>query len=242
MVRTVVVTGGTSGIGLAVARRFADDDDEVIVVARNPTGVREAAESLGVRGEVCDVSSTKAVSELEQRLPGEIDVIVAMAGGNTDLGREPDVTPDVLAVTAEAWEENLRVNTIGTVLTVTALQERLRRGGSVIAVSSIGAEYAASSYGAAKAAIAAWTAGISGQLGPQGVTVNSIAPGYIEHTRFFAGKLTDERREQLIAATHTKRAGTPEDVAGLAYFLASADARHITGQTIHINGGAYTTR
>ena len=93
-----------------------------------------------------------------------------------------------------------------------------------------------------KAAVAAWTAGISEELGPRGITANTISPGYIEGTDFFAGTLSNERRESLIAATHTKRAGQPEDVAGLAFFLAGPDARQITGQTIHLNGGAYTTR
>lgn len=242
MARTVVVTGGTSGIGLAIARRFAQSGDEVIAVGRDPAKVHAAAQQLGVRGEICDVSDAQSVAELAGRLPGQLDVIVAMAGGNTDLSHESVQQDDFLAATASAWQENLRVNTIGTVLVVTALQDRLRAGGSVITVSSIGAEYATTSYGASKAAVAAWTAGISSQLGPRGITVNAIAPGYIEGTDFFAGTLTDERREALIAATHTKRAGTPEDVAGLAFFLAGPDARQITGQTLHLNGGAYTTR
>lgn len=241
MNRTIVVTGGTSGIGLAIARRFAQSGDEVIAVGRDPAKIN-AAEQLGARGEVCDVSDAQSVEELTERLPGRLDVIVAMAGGNTDLNQTGGHQNDPLAATASAWERNLRVNTIGTVLIVTALQDRLRAGGSVIAVSSIGAEYAATSYGASKAAVAAWTAGISSQLGPRGITVNAIAPGYIEGTDFFAGTLTHERRKALIAATHTKRAGTPEDVAGLTYFLAGPDARQITGQTIHLNGGAYTTR
>lgn len=241
--RTVVITGGTGGIGWAIARRFATEGDAVIVVGRSPAKIHDIAERLSVRWEVCDVSSPKSVTRLTERLPEQIDVVVAMAGGNTDLNQMADPGQlSSLFATAAAWEKNLRVNTIGTVLTVCALHDRLRAGGSVITVSSIGAEYASTSYGAAKAAVAAWTAGISSQLGPKGITANTIAPGYIEGTDFFAGTLSDEHRESLIAATHTKRAGRPEDVAGLAFFLASPDARQITGQVIHINGGAYTTR
>lgn len=242
MARTVVVTGGTSGIGRVIARRFAENGDTVIVIGRTLSTVRDTANAIGARGEVCDVTSTEEVESLAARLPDSIDIVIAMAGGNTDLVTERRADRSELAATADAWQANLRVNTIGTVLVVTALAPKLQPGGSVIAVSSIGAEYAATSYGAAKAAVAAWTAGISSQFGPKGITVNTIAPGYIEATNFFAGALTDQRRERLIAATHTRRAGTPEDVAGLAFFLASADARQITGQTIHVNGGAHTTR
>ena len=237
--RTVVVTGGTGGIGRAIALRFANNEDDVIAVGRDPAKVHDIAEQLGVRGETCDVSSPESVDRLARRLPEQIDVIVAMAGGNTDLNQ---MAGPALSTTAAAWERNLRVNTIGTVLTVSALSDRLRMGGSVITVSSIGAEYASTSYGAAKAAVAAWTAGISEELGPRGITANTISPGYIEGTDFFAGTLSNERREKLVAQTHTKRAGHPEDVAGLAFFLAGPDARQITGQTIHLNGGAYTTR
>lgn len=83
----------------------------------------------------------------------------------------------------------------------------------------------------------------SPKLGPREVTANTIAPGYIvEGTNFFLDSLSNERRGSLIAATHTKRAGTPDDVAGLAFFLADSEARQITGQTIHVNGGAHNTR
>lgn len=109
-------------------------------------------------------------------------------------------------------------------------------------VGSIGAEYASTSYGAAKAALAAWSAGASAQGGARAVTVNLIAPGYIAGTEFFRGQLTEQRRTELIAATHTGREGRVADIAEAAFFLASDGARHITGQTIHVNGGAHTTR
>ena len=127
-------------------------------------------------------------------------------------------------------------------LTTTAVLGKLRSGGSVINVGSIGAEYASTSYGAAKAALAAWTAGLSAEAGPRGLTANLISPGYIARTDFFRGGLTEQRRAALISATHDGRAGKPADIAETAYFLASPGARHITGQTVHVNGGAHTTR
>jgi 3-oxoacyl-[acyl-carrier protein] reductase len=79
-------------------------------------------------------------------------------------------------------------------------------------------------------------------VGANGLTANLIAPGYIAGTDFFQGKLSEQRRTALIGATHNKRAGQPSDIAETSYFLASAGARHITGQTLHVNGGAHTTR
>lgn len=79
-------------------------------------------------------------------------------------------------------------------------------------------------------------------MGPEGLTANVIAPGYITETDFFRGKLSEQRRTALIDATHNGRAGHPHDIAETTYFLASEGARHITGRTLHINGGAHTTR
>jgi 3-oxoacyl-[acyl-carrier protein] reductase len=83
---------------------------------------------------------------------------------------------------------------------------------------------------------------VSAELGRAGVSANTVSPGYIAGTDFFHGRLSDERRERLIAATHDGRAGTVEDIAETVFFLASEGARHITGQVVHVNGGAFTTR
>ena len=163
------------------------------------------------------------------------------AGGNLDLS---DPLPDepTLEQLADRWRGNLDLNVVSAMITTTALAPLLRAGGSVVTVGSIGAEYAGSSYGAAKAALAAWTAGVSAELGQAGVSANTVSPGYIAGTDFFHGRLSDERRERLIAATHDGRAGTVEDIAETVFFLASEGARHITGQVLHVNGGAFTTR
>jgi 3-oxoacyl-[acyl-carrier protein] reductase len=154
-----------------------------------------------------------------------------------DAGRECD-----LKEVAAAWRANLDANLLSAVLTTTAVLGSLRSGGSIINVGSIGAEYASTSYGAAKAALAAWTAGLSAQVGPEGLTANVISPGYTAGSDFFRGRLTEQRLATLIGATHDGRAGQPGDIAETAWFLASAGARHITGQNLHVNGGAHTTR
>ncbi|MER5389916.1 SDR family oxidoreductase [Saccharopolyspora sp. NPDC002686] len=239
MNRIVLVTGGSSGIGKAVAGRFRADGDTVIITGRGAERLKTAAAEIDAQPIPCDASDPQQVAELAAELTDGLDVLVNMAGGNTDLQRDE---PANLAQVAEAWRANLDANLLGAVLTTTAVLDKMRPGGTIVNVGSIGAEYASSSYGAAKAAVAAWNAGLSAQVGPKGLTANLIAPGYIEETEFFHGQLSEQRRTALIDATHNGRPGRPNDIADLAHFLASEGARHLTGQTLHVNGGAYTTR
>ncbi|MFD8549907.1 SDR family NAD(P)-dependent oxidoreductase [Streptomyces sp. NPDC059649] len=238
MTRTVLVTGGTSGIGRAIAARFAADRAEVHITGRHADTVAAAAEELGVHGAVCDATDPGPVAELAARF-GELDVLVNAAGGLPQGA--PDDGSALEAVLAQ-WQANLAQNLLGAVLTTTAVQDKLTPGSAVLSIGSIGAERRGGSYGAAKAALAAWNAALSAELGPRGITSNVISAGYIAGTNFFHGQLTDERQSALVAETHNKRPGTVEDIAETAYFLASPGARHITGQTLHVNGGAFTTR
>ena len=245
MTRIVLVTGGGSGLGKAVAARFGAAGAAVIVTGRNAARLAETAAELGAKAVTGDATDPRQVAAMAAEVGGELDVLVNMAGGNTDFTRTARHDHDGAAYLddiAAAWRANLDANLLSAVLTTSAVLPRMRPGGSVINVSSIGAEYASTSYGAAKAALAAWTAGLSAEVGPLGLTANVISPGYIEQTGFFHGRLTEQRRAALIAATYDGRAGRPGDIAETAYFLASEGARHITGQVIHVNGGAHTTR
>ncbi|MEV6413815.1 SDR family oxidoreductase [Kribbella sp. NPDC051718] len=100
----------------------------------------------------------------------------------------------------------------------------------------------AGSYGAAKSALATWNQDIAAELGPRGITSNVVAPGFTAGTEFFQDRLTPERRERLLSATMVKRHGEVSDIAAAIHFLASPAARYISGQTLHSNGGALTTR
>jgi 3-oxoacyl-[acyl-carrier protein] reductase len=247
MTRTVLVTGGSNGIGRSVAARFAAAGEQVIITGRNPDRLKQAAADLDVRGLVCDGSDPAQVAALAGEIGPRLDVIVNNAGGNTDFvpaGEEADRSPleAELAALAASWQANLDSNLFSAVLTTEAVANLIPDGGSVISIGSIGAERGAGSYGAAKAALAAWNLTVSAELGPRGVTANVVSAGYIAGTDFFAGRLTTARRDTLIAATHDKRPGRTQDIAETVFFLASPGARHITGQTIHVNGGAYLTR
>ncbi|MFF7649623.1 SDR family NAD(P)-dependent oxidoreductase [Streptomyces sp. NPDC007983] len=242
MPRTVLVTGGTSGIGRAVAASFAAEEAEVFITGRHSGTVARAAEELSahgvVHGVVCDAADPGQAAELAARI-GELDVLVNAAGGLPDAG-SGEASP--LEELRAQWHSSLTQNLLTAVLTTASVRDRLSGDSSVISIGSIGAERKGGSYGAAKAALAAWNASLSAELAPKGVTCNVISAGYIEATNFFRGGMTDDRRRALVEETHNKRPGTVDDIARTVGFLASPGARHITGQTIHVNGGAFTTR
>ena len=246
MNRIVLVTGGGNGLGKDVAARFLADGDAVFITGRTASRVADTAAEIGAKPIPGDATDPAQVARMAGEIGDDLDVLVNMAGGNTDFTATataaPGDSPAELERVAAAWRANLDANLLSAVLTTTAVLGKLRAGGAIINVGSIGAEYASTSYGAAKAALAAWTAGLSADVGARGLTANVISPGYIAETDFFRGRLTEDRKAALIKATHDGRAGQPGDIAETAYFLASDGARHITGQTLHVNGGAHTTR
>ncbi|MFD3401800.1 SDR family NAD(P)-dependent oxidoreductase [Kribbella sp. NPDC058693] len=234
--RTIVVTGGATGIGRATAELFRADGDEVVITGRRPDVLAKTAADLGARGVVCDATDPKQIEQLVETLPDQVDVLVNNAGGNTDFGR-PDGDLEQLKAN---WLANLEANLISAVLTTTALASRLTT--AVIHLGSIAGARGPGSYGASKAALAMWNADIAAELGPRGITSNVVAPGFTAETEFFQGRLTDQRRETLLQATLTKREGQVGDIAGTIHFLASPAARHLTAQVLHVNGGALITR
>ncbi|MGH3604955.1 MAG: SDR family NAD(P)-dependent oxidoreductase [Pseudonocardiaceae bacterium] len=224
-----------------MATSFAADGDTVLILGRRPEPLHRAAAELGpaVRAVVCDATDPTQVETLRAQLPTTVDVLVNSAGGNTDLDRP---SSDDLVSLAANWRANLESNLLSAVLITTVVADRLTEGGAVISISSIAADKGAGAYGAAKAGLASWNIDLARELGPRGVTANVLSPGYIAETELFRDQLTDQRRDALIAATFTGRAGTPDDVAGAVAFLASSAARQITGQVLAVNGGARTTR
>jgi 3-oxoacyl-[acyl-carrier protein] reductase len=234
--REVVVTGGGTGIGYAVAAAFAAAGDNVTITGRREEVLTEAATLLGARPVVFDAADPAAVETALGELPGHVDVLVNNAGGNTDF---LDAEDGGLAGFAAAFERNLKSNVVSAALVTHALRDRLADDARIVTIGSIAAHTGAGSYGAAKAAVEAWNVSVAREFGSRGITANVVAPGLIGETEFFHGQLSDRRREWLVGNTMNKRPGTPEDVAAVVTFLASPAAGHVTGQVVHVNGGAH---
>ncbi|GAB2839319.1 SDR family oxidoreductase [Streptomyces deserti] len=242
MTRNVVISGGGTGIGLAAAQAFAADGDRVLLLGRRA----EVLEQAGVPGALtyaADLSKPRSVRGVERFVAAEfgtVDVLIHSAGGAGY--QEPRVDSDEpLDVVLHNWALNFGLNTLTAVLLTEALKDRLADpGGRVLFLSSIAAYRGSGSgaYAGSKAALHPYAHDLARQLGPRGITVNVVAPGYIEDTEFFGDAMDEERRARLIAETSTGRAGTPGDVATTLHWLASHAAGHITSQIIQVNGGA----
>ncbi|RCG31550.1 SDR family NAD(P)-dependent oxidoreductase [Sphaerisporangium album] len=247
MTRRVVVSGGGTGIGLATAAAFAADGDQVVIIGRRTEVLKEAAAKLNtahsadlVSFATADLSdATQAQAAVEAvALHGPVDVIVTNAGGNVAWG--DDGTP---AGVAEAYRANFEANVITAVLLTEGLLPYLRRpGGRIVHLSSIAALRGPGSYGGAKAALHAYTYELAQRLGGDGVTVNAVAPGYVEDTEFFGGRATPEFVKSRVDQTLVGRPGTPAEVATAIKYLASPEAGYLTGQILHLNGGAMLGR
>ncbi|MGW4483017.1 SDR family NAD(P)-dependent oxidoreductase [Amycolatopsis sp. NPDC004368] len=238
MTRQVVITGGGTGIGYAIAAAFAGHGDKVTITGRREGVLTEAAALLGARAVVFDAGDAAAVEAALPQLPDRIDVLVNNAGGNTDFLRDDS---EDLATLDAAWTANFRANLFTAALVTSGLRRRIVDHGRIVTIGSIAAHTGAGSYGWAKAAVETWNADLARFLGPRGITANVVAPGLIVDTEFFHSKLTDERRARLVANTMTNREGRPEDIAETVTFLASRGAGHITGQVLHVNGGAFVS-
>ncbi|MEU1512769.1 SDR family oxidoreductase [Streptomyces sp. NPDC005811] len=242
MARNVVISGGGTGIGLAAARVFAADGDRVLLLGRR----LEVLEKAGVDGalvraaDLSRVEEVRGVARLVAEEFGTVDVLVHSAGGAGHL-EPPSDSADPLDRVAHRWTVNFRINTLTAALLTEALKDRLASpGGRVLFVSSIAA-YRGSGNGAyagAKAALHPYARDLARELGPRGITANTVAPGYIEDTGFFGEAIDPARRERLVGETFDGRAGTPGDVAATLHWLASPGAAHITSQVVQVNGGA----
>ncbi|TKA13364.1 SDR family NAD(P)-dependent oxidoreductase [Actinacidiphila oryziradicis] len=235
--RNVVVTGGGTGIGRAVATRFAESGDCVTIVGRRREVLRTTAEELrserglDVTPVVCDLADPDDVEAALARLPSRIDVLVNNAGS-----RELAVGAGPHGVLAR-WRGDFERNVLTAVLVTESVRDRFPEGGRVITVTSLAALRGGGSYGASKAALHAWNHSLAAQLGPLGVTCNVVAPGTVAGTEFFGVRLNDAELTRRAGRTLIGRVGRPADVAASVVFLASAEAGFITGEILQCNGG-----
>lgn len=241
--RTIVISGGATGIGFAAAKWFIAAGDDVLIAGRRAERLDAAAKLLGpaCRTVHADLSLPDGARAVRAALDGEpVDVIVPAAGGTK--AEVPAELEDVNRV----WIEDLRQNLMTAVLLVEALKADLRPGsGRIIGIGSIGAQLGSGyggSYGAAKAALHAWIFWLAAEFGPSGITANLVIPGYIPDTEFFGVRDTPKFGAVRVARTLLGRAGTPADVAESIGFLASPGASYITGQLIGLSGGTVLGR
>ncbi|WP_328913615.1 MULTISPECIES: SDR family NAD(P)-dependent oxidoreductase [unclassified Streptomyces] len=238
VVRNIVVTGGGTGIGLAISTLFARDGHRVTIVGRRREVLHSAAENLrterglDVTPVVCDLADPDDVEAALPYLPARVDVLVNSAGS-----REPAVGPGSRGVLAR-WRGDFERNVLTAVLLTESLKDRLTPdGGRVVTVTSVAALRGGGSYGASKAALHAWNHSLAAQLGPQGVTCNIVAPGTVAGTEFFGSRLNEAELTRRAGRTLVGRVGRPDDVAAAVLFLASPEAGFITGEILQCNGG-----
>jgi 3-oxoacyl-[acyl-carrier protein] reductase len=228
--RTVLVTGGNRGIGLAIARSFAEAGDRVVVTHRSG----EPPEGLeGVRCDVTDSASVDAgFTEAEERLGGPVEVLVANAGVTKDglLMRMPD----------EDWDTVVDTNLAGAFRCARRASKGMirRRRGRMVFISSVVGLYGGpgqANYAASKAGLVGLARSITRELGGRGITANVVAPGFIETDMTAA--LPEDTQKTYKAAIPAGRFATPEEVAAAVRFLAGPDAAYISGAVIPVDGG-----
>ena len=238
--KTVLVTGGASGLGFAIAGAFVACGARVVIVGRGKEKLDAARNELGPNAACISFDLTR-MGEIPEMLRqmrsslGEIDVLVNNAGIN--------LKKEALSTSDQEYEDLLRTNLMAVFsLTREAAKPMLERGsGSVIMISSMASRYGIPKvigYTASKAAIEGMTRALAVEWSPRGVRVNCIAPGFIV-TAMSAKALDDDldRKRRVLARTPMGRLGEPADIANAALFLASSQAKFITGIVLPVDGG-----
>jgi NAD(P)-dependent dehydrogenase (short-subunit alcohol dehydrogenase family) len=236
--RGVVISGGTSGIGLACARRLRAEGAQVWILGTREATVSAALEALpaGVRGSVCDVADEGEVDAAVAAAAdafGGIDVAVCNAGVDGQA-------VGALSLDATAFRRLLDVNVMGVFLLARACARRMQAGSAIVINASANAlrpELGFLDYNVSKAGAAMVARSLALDLASAGIAVSAILPGYVP-TRMTEPYLADQTaRAEILEGIPAGRLGTPEEVAGLVAYLASDEAGYMTGALVTIDGG-----
>ena len=244
MSKTAIITGSGRGIGAAIAKRLAADGYDIVInevsqeaLATYGAQTAEECRASGVKAECCaadvsDYAQCEAMVKWAKDTFGTIDVLVNNAG----------ITRDglLLRMSEENYDDVIRINQ-KSVFNMTKLVGAVmlrQKSGRIVNLASVAGLYGnpgQMNYSASKGAIIAMTKTAAKELGSRGITVNAVAPGFIQTP--MTDKLTDEQKAAMLAQIAMKRYGQPEEIAGVVAFLCSDDASYVTGQTIEISGG-----
>ena len=240
--KTALITGASQGIGEAVARRMSGAGARVVLAARSVDKLESLAAELNEAGGearvlALDLAEAEAIPERIKELEApfaDVDILVNNAGITAD---------NLLArMKLEDWERVLRVNLTGTFAVTKALSRGMirRRWGRIISISSVVGlmgNAGQANYAAAKAGLIGFSKSMARELASRGVTVNVVAPGYIDTA--MSGALPESVRSELESAIPLRRIGSVDDIAWSTLFLATEEAGYITGHVLSVNGGMY---
>lgn len=239
--KTVLITGGNSGIGLATARLFRDHGARLVITGRSQSGLEQAQQALGdaviaLRSDAGDLAQIDALMATVADRFGQLDTLVLNAG----VARAAPID----GATEAQFDEMFAVNVKGTYFTIQKALPLLRPGASIIVTTSIANQVgtpAMSIYGASKAALRSLVQTLGLELIGRGIRVNAISPGPIATPIFerfgLPAEVAQGIKAQIAGKSPMQRFGQPEEVAKVALFLASDDASYVVGEEIVVDGG-----
>ena len=237
--KKALITGASGGIGKEIAKVLIEHNAEVCISGRNHEELNDLKKTLGKKCHVvtCDLSKKDEILELVKKTEEfmeYIDILINNAG----------ITKDniFLRMSESEWEDVLNVNLNSTFNILKLITKGMvkRKYGRIINISSVvGVTGGAGqvNYSASKAGLIGLTKSLSQEIATRNITVNCIAPGFIETP--MTEKLDDQRKDAILNSIPMNRIGTPKDLSSAIIFLASQESSYITGQTLHINGGLY---
>ncbi len=238
--KTAIITGGASGLGLAATKKFVESGIKTIIIGRNEDNLKEVSATLG---ELCsykvfDLSNLKGIPQLVDELIAEfgaIDILVNNAGINQKKG--------FTEVTDEDFQNVILTNLTSVFVISREVAKAMlpKKNGCIINISSMAAQYGIPyviAYTAAKTGIEGMTKAMAVELSPDGIRVNCVAPGFIA-TNMSAKALDNDplRKQKVLSRTPMGKLGSPEDVAEAIYYLSSDAAKYLTGVVLPVDGG-----